>query len=96
MNQEEAKPILASQVRELQQRSYAEFRSWVMEKRIETPLVNGTSGTEYQVEMEARWDSRPGGAIRVLVSVDDGGLVSSLVPLSDAFLISPDGSLLGQ
>ena len=96
MNQEEANAILASQVRVLQKGSYAEFRSWVMEKRIETPLVKGASGTEYQVEIEARWDSEPGGGIRVRISVDDGGLVSSLVPLSEAFLISPDGSLLGQ
>jgi hypothetical protein len=36
MNQGEAKAVLAGQVRELQKRPYAEFRSWVMEKRIHT------------------------------------------------------------
>lgn len=96
MTREEAKAILASHVRELKNRPYAEFHSWVLAKKIQTPLVKGTSSIEYQVEIEARWDSQPEGDIRVLVSVDDGGLVSSLVPLGDSFLIPPDGSLVGQ
>jgi hypothetical protein len=93
MNRAEAKAVLGSQVRELKKHSYSEFRSWIVERRIETPLVKGTSGTEYQVEAEALWDSEPSGDIRVLVSVDDGGLLSSFLPLADSFLISPDGSL---
>lgn len=92
MNRAEAKVVLESHVRELKKLSYAEFRSWIVERRIETPLVKGASGIEYQVEAEALWDSQPGGNIRVLVSVDDGGLMSTLVPLGDSFLISPGGS----
>jgi hypothetical protein len=96
MNHEEAKEILENQVRELKKRSYSEFRSWVMEKKIETPLVKGASGIEYQVEIEAKWDSQRRGDIGVLVSVDDGSLVSSFVPLGDSFIISSDESLVGQ
>src|SRR5262249_25948016 len=96
VNQEEAKEILAIQVGELKRLSYAELRSWVVEKKIKTPLVNGPSGTEYQMEIQAFWDSKRRGEIRVLVSIDDGGLVSSLFPLCDSFIISPDGSFVGQ
>jgi hypothetical protein len=92
VNKEEAKGLLEDQVRELKKLSYAEFRSWVLEKKIETPLVKGASGTEYQIEIQAMWDSRKGGEIRVLVSVDDGGLLASFSPLGDCFIISSDGS----
>jgi hypothetical protein len=88
MNQEEAKAILRAQMHALQTRSYVEFCSWIAEKRIETPCVKGASGTEYQLEIQAWWDNRPGGAIRVLVSIDDGSFRSSLLPLGDSFLIS--------
>ncbi len=33
----------------------------------------GPSGTEYQVEVQAFWDDREGGNLRVIVSIDDGG-----------------------
>jgi hypothetical protein len=95
VNQEEAKQVLAGQLRELQKLPYAEFRSWVVEKKIDTPSVNGASGAEYQVEIQAMWESKRGGDIRILVSVDDGGLVSSFLPLCGSFVISPDGGLEG-
>jgi hypothetical protein len=81
VNQEEAEEILANRVRQLKKLPYAEFRSWVIEKKTETPLMKGPSGTEYQVEIQAMWDSKRRGDIRVFVSVDDGGLVSSSLPL---------------
>ena len=91
MNKAEAKEVLAGQLRELQKLPYAEFRSWVVEKKIETPLVKGASGAEYQVEVEALWDGKPGGDIRVLVSVDDGGFLSSFLPLCGSFIVAPGG-----
>ena len=95
MNQEEAKEILANRVRQLKKLPYSEFRAWVIEKKIETPVANGPSGTEYQIEIQAMWDSKRRGDIRVFVSVDDGGLVSSLMPLCDSFVVSSDGSIVG-
>jgi hypothetical protein len=92
VNQGEAKEILAGRVQQLKKLPYAEFRSWVIEKKIETPLANGPSGTEYQLEIQAMWDGKRGGDIRVFVSVDDGGLVSSLLPLCDSFIVSSDGT----
>ena len=51
---------------------------------------SGPSGVTYQIEWEAFWDAQAGGAIRVLVSVDDGSLARSIVPLTTSFLVSPD------
>lgn len=49
----------------------------------------GESGVEYQIEWTVFWDDRPGGDIRVLLSIDDGSLASSIVPLTTSLLISP-------
>ena len=53
------------------------------------------SGTKYQVEIQVLWDGGPGGNIRVLGSVDDGGW-QAFKPLSRDFIKAPDGSLLGE
>jgi hypothetical protein len=34
--------------------------------------VRGRSGAEYQIEIQAVWDGKPGGDICVLGSIDDG------------------------
>jgi hypothetical protein len=51
-------------------RPYDELRALI--DRGHNVEVRGRSGTEYQVEIEAVWDSEPGGDIRVLGSIDDG------------------------
>ena len=51
-------------------------------------------GQRYQLETEVFWDSKKGGDIRVMVCVDGGG-VSAFLPVSDDFIMAPDGSLVG-
>jgi hypothetical protein len=47
----------------------------------------------YQVEVNAYWDAEPGGTIRVIGAIDDGGFRSSFSPLTDGFLLSADGAV---
>lgn len=63
----------------------------------EASEVVGASGAQYQVEIEAFWDSGKPGDLRVIVAIDDGGL-RALAPLTTAFIISisPDGSFTGE
>jgi len=61
----------------------------------ETLDIRGASGTPYQVEVQVFWDNAPGGVLRVLGSVDDGSL-RAFVPLTQDFLLGPDGSLVGE
>ena len=58
--------------------------------------VPGESGTRYQVEIEAFWDHRKGGNIRVLGSVDRGGIFGSIFPASDDFIKAPNGEIVGE
>lgn len=62
------------------------------------PLVlerDGPSGTAYQLEIECIWDDRPGGNIRVMASIDDGGW-RAFVPLTRSCLKSADESSVGE
>jgi len=76
-------------------------RGWVAEellKMMDKPStidVQGPDGKRYQIERQAFWDSEKDGNIRVMVSADDAGW-SAFKPLSGAFIISPDGSFIGE
>jgi hypothetical protein len=67
-------------------------------KYIDNPsstILNGPDGKRYQIETQVFWDTKKSGNIRVMVSVDDGGL-TSFKPLCGDFIISPDGSFVGE
>lgn len=50
--------------------------------------VTGPSGATYQVETLAVWDAKPGGDLRLIVAVDDGGW-RAFSPLSESFIVPP-------
>jgi hypothetical protein len=41
------------------------------------------------------WDGERGGNVRVISTIDDGGL-RAFVPLSDSFIKAADGSFVGE
>ena len=53
------------------------------------------SGVEYQIEIEAVWDDAPDHNLRVLLSIDDGG-VRAFAPMMDDFIVGPDGRFVGE
>ena len=62
---------------------------------VATLRVTAESGTWYQGEVQMFWDDKPDGAIRVMASIDDGGW-RAFVPLTDAFILAPDGTFIGE
>jgi hypothetical protein len=54
------------------------------------------SGIDYNVEVMLVWDSFEGGNIRVMVAVDDTRWPSWFHPMSDDFIVAPDGSFVGK
>ena len=93
MDKVEAKILLDEFVVGLRGQSYDELKRLV--RNPTCVEVRGHSGAAYQVEYEALWDSQPGGVLRVLASIDDGGLISSMFPICSAFLITPRGDING-
>ena len=55
--------------------------------------VEGSDGVAYQVEVEALWDDRGAGTILVLAEIDDGTLRGAFRPVTDSFLMGPDGTV---
>jgi hypothetical protein len=93
MSREIARAIIEDRLKELRKFSYGELVK--LADRIPCDRVNGPDGEEYQVETEARWDRKTGGNIRVIVAVDGPG-ASAFRPLTETFIMSADGSFIGE
>ena len=90
MDKSEAQRVLTEQLARFSERSYAELVPLVETSHVEDFEARGASGTNYQVEVQFFWDDKPRGVVRVVGSIDDGGL-RALVPLTQTFLVSrPD------
>jgi hypothetical protein len=94
MDAVEARAVLAEALTRYRSRSYEELAGRIGE--IDASEVIGPTGIAYQIEIEVRWDDRPGGDVLVLGGIDDGGWRSSFSPLNDSFIVAPDGSFVGE
>ena len=92
MNKSEAQKILSEQLSRFSSRSHLELASLVEAQLVEAYEVRGASGTAYQIEIQFFWDDKPGDTIRVMGSIDDGG-IRAFVPLTDSLLITPTKKL---
>ena len=93
MNRAEADRIIEKHVRLLRSRTYDDLRGLLGASQNQE--VVGPSGVSYQLETQAFWDDQPNGNLRVLVSVDDGGL-RAFVPLTADFILSSAGAFVGE
>ena len=92
MDKKEAKSLLGEKLTELKSRPYSELK-----QLIKNPIcfeVRATSGKMYQIEWEAFWDSEPNGDLKIIAAIDDGKLLSSIVPVCSAFVVTPEGKVL--
>ncbi len=89
----EARDLMERQLKSWRERSYADLVTRIGQS--EHFEVTGPSGVRYQLEIQAVWDSRTGGDVRVLGSIDDGGW-RAFVPPTDSFIKAPDGSFVGE
>ncbi|GAA4821522.1 hypothetical protein ACFQ0K_15920 [Nocardioides caeni] len=94
MDRREARRVLGQRVEELRQLSFEALRdTWLDSPDCEK--VQAPDGKGYQIEIEAVWDSEADGHLRMLCSIDDGGL-SALMPMSDGFIKASDESFVGE
>jgi hypothetical protein len=93
LNKEEAKQILAQRLERYRQLSYEQLKA--RRGEVETEETVGPSGAWYQLEFEVFWDGKPNGDIRVLGSIDDGGL-RAFAPLCDSFAKNSGDGFVGE
>lgn len=62
----------------------------------EARALQAPSGVLYRAELEAFWDDRTTGNLRVSVLVDDGHTSAFIRPLSRDFIVAPDGPIVGE
>jgi hypothetical protein len=94
MNELVANALIQIELQRLRASSYQELASAV--GKVETKEVVGEDGITYQLETQVFWDGKKGADIRVMVSCDDGRGWRAFVPLSDDFIVRPDGSFVGE
>ena len=91
MNEQVAYGLIDTELRRLQQLSYSELAALI--GRVEAKEVVAEDGNTYQLEIQAFWDGKKGGDVRLIVAADDGGW-RAFKPLTGDFHMRPDGSLI--
>ena len=93
MNKEEAIGVLNTSLSKYRAKSYNELQYLLNEQ--DTLEVKAESGAKYQLEIQAVWDDKKDGNLRVMCSIDDGGL-RAFKPISNDFIITPNGTFIGE
>ena len=93
MDRDEAKSVLAAELRRYRSQSYDALQHLLHTQ--DAYEVTAPSRTTYQIEIQAFWDGSPGGNLRVMGAVDDGG-ARAFFPLTDDFIIAPNGAFVGE
>jgi hypothetical protein len=93
MDTREAQALLVDKLSEYRRLPYATLRAQI--GAVETSTIVGPSGVEYQIEVQVVWDNKPRGTVRVLGSIDNGG-VRAIFPLCLSFSAAPDGEWIGE
>ena len=91
MDRAEAKSILAKALTRFAARPYDELVASIKHAGVKNVMAE--SGVNYQVEINAFWDSKPDGDLRIVASIDDGGW-HAFLPLTESLIMKPDGTLL--
>ena len=94
MDRAEARPIALQVAGEVRAYPY----EYLVEKYLdqsERREMEGRSGVTYFVVIQAMWDSRKAGDLRVRVLIDDGGW-RAFSPLVEDFIVAPDSRLIGD
>jgi len=93
MDSAEAAALLKDHLVAYRLRSYSELLK--LRGKPQVAELRSAAGSTYQVEVKVFWDGRPGGALRVVGSIDDGSW-RALRPLCDDFILAPDGRLVRE
>jgi hypothetical protein len=88
-----ARAVLRERLAKYRQLSYADLLARI--DTVEHLDISSGGKCPWQLELQFLWDSEPGGNIRVLGSIDDGG-IRAFFPVADAFIKSPSGEFIDE
>jgi hypothetical protein len=94
MDRKEARQIIISELEPFRKKPFIELANMV-DAEPYTKTMTSEDGKFYQIEIQAIWDDKPGGNIRVLGSIDDGG-IRAFFPLTEDFIKSPMDEFVGE
>lgn len=86
MDKKEAKKIIVEQLEQFRSKPFQELVKMIDDEPI-TYEFSCQNGTIYQIEIQAFWDDKPNGNVRVTGNIDNGGL-RVFFPLTDSFIKS--------
>lgn len=93
MDREEALELLRRHLESYRRRSCLDLTRLI--GKVETAELAGASGAAYQLEVAAHWDAAPGGSVRVVGTIDDGGW-RAILPVSEDFIMAPGGAFVDE
>ena len=94
MNKSEAAAVLKHHIGQYRGKSYEKLITLV--GNVQVHEVEGIFGASYTLEFDVVWDDKSKGDIRVIGAIDDGTLRNAISPLSDDFILTPDGRFVGE
>ena len=92
MDKVEARIIVGEVLRKYRAKKYSEL-VYLIDTQ-DAFEINGESGVQYHLEVQAAWDNNPNGNLRVTVSIDDLR-IHTFFPLTEDFTVSPTGQFIG-
>jgi hypothetical protein len=95
MDKGEAASIADLQLAQLRAETYSNLVDRLL-GQVEVVEVTAESGVTYQLEVQGFWDSGEPGDLRVMIAVDNGGLRAFVSPVCRDFIVSSDGSFVGE
>ncbi len=94
MDKIEARQIISTELELFRGKAYSELVQMIDAEPI-TGERTSPNGQWYQFEIQAFWDDKPNGIIRVSGSIDGGGL-RAFAPLTEDFIKSPSNEFVGE
>ena len=91
MSDEEAKGVLRAEFLKLRAVGYGDLVERLAGRQ-ESSEVVGLSGTAYHVELQGFWDDDEHTELRLVASIDDGGL-RAFLPFTDSFTVNLNGAI---
>lgn len=93
MEEQIAQALIDTELCHLRLLPYSELVALIGKPSVKEIL--GADAKLYQLEIQAFWDSKRGGDVRVMVAADDSSW-RAFHPLTDDFIMKPDGTFVGE